>query len=188
MKVLYIFLILIFTITPAFAQQSFSVDSEASSVLIKGTSSVHDWESNAEEFTGFAMFTLTDGELQSIEELNFSVSAQSIKSGKRIMDNKTKDALDAKKNPQITFEFLSLEELTSDTVMVKGNLTMAGVTKEIILAGAYQLEGEDSVLVTGIQPIDMEDFNIKPPTAMMGALKTGKDVEVEFQITFSKNN
>ncbi|MBO6524697.1 MAG: YceI family protein [Balneolaceae bacterium] len=187
MKVLYVFLVFILTITSATAQESYSVNNETSTILIKGTSSVHDWESNAEEFTGSAIFTITEGDLQSIENLAFSVNAQSIKSGKRIMDNKTKDALDAKKNPQITFEFLSLEEIKNDTVKVNGNLTMAGVTKEIMLTGAFQIEDDGSILVSGNQPIDMENYSIQPPTAMMGALKTGKDVDVEYRINFLKN-
>lgn len=187
MKVLYIFLVSIFLISSSAAQQSYSVSGEESSVLIKGTSSVHDWESRVESFTGSAIFTITDGVMESLEALSFSVDANSIKSGKRIMDNKTKGALEAKDYPQITFEFISLEGIENDTVWVKGNLSLAGVTKEVMLTGAYEFGENGSVWVSGSQPVDMEDYNIKPPTAMMGALKTGKDVEVAYRIRFSKN-
>lgn len=187
MKVLYIFLVSIFLISSAAAQQSYTISNDESSVIVKGTSSVHDWESNAEKFTGSAIFTITDGVIESLEALSFSVEAQSIKSGKRIMDNKTKDALDAKDHPQITFEFISLEGIENDTVWVKGNLSLAGVTKEVMLTGAYEIGENGSVWVSGSQPVDMEDYNINPPTAMMGALKTGKDVEVEYRIKFSQN-
>ncbi len=187
MKVLYVFLVFIFTITSATAQESYTVNSETSTILIKGTSSVHDWESTVEEFTGTGSLIITDGELKSLENLSISVNAESIKSGKRVMDNKTKDALDTKKHPQITFDFISVEEITEDTVWVQGNLSLAGSTQKIILKGVYQLEEDGSLSVSGVQPIDMEDYGIKPPTAMLGALKTGKDVDVEYRIIFSKN-
>ncbi len=187
MKVLYIFLVSFFLITIVKAQQTYSVSLNESSVLIKGTSSVHDWESNVENFTGSAIFTITDGVIESLAALNFSVEAQSIKSGKRIMDNKTKDALEAKDHPQIQFDFISLERIENDTLWVKGNLSLAGVSEEIILTGVYEVEENGSVWVSGSQPVDMEDYNIKPPTAMMGALKTGKDVNIEYRIRFSQN-
>lgn len=188
MKVLYIFLVSTFLISSATAQQSYTVSNDGSSMMIKGTSSVHNWESNVEEFSGSAIFVITDGMIESLESLNFSVNAQSVKSGKRIMDNKTKDALQAKDHPQITFQFLSMEGIENDTVRVKGTLTLAGVAKEIMLTGVYELMEDGSILVTGSQPIDMEDYGINPPTAMMGALKTGKDVDIEYRITFLKNN
>ncbi|MFV1884434.1 MAG: YceI family protein [Balneola sp.] len=187
MKVLYIFLVSFILISSAVAQQSYSISTNESSVVVKGTSSAHDWESNAEDFTGSAIFTITDGVMESLEALSFSIKAESIKSGKRIMDNKTKDALDAKDHPQITFEFISLEGIDNDTVWVKGNLSLAGVTNEVMLTGVYELGENGSVWVSGSQPVDMEGYNIKPPTAMMGALKTGKDVNVEYRIKFSQN-
>ena len=108
MKALYILLVSILLITPTKAQEIYQVLKGESSILIKGTSSLHDWESNAEEFEGSASFKMEEGALTSIEALSFSVITESIKSGKRIMDNKTKDALDAKKHPRISFIFKSL--------------------------------------------------------------------------------
>lgn len=187
MKTLYILLVSILLITTSKAQEIYQVVSSESSILIKGTSSLHEWESNAEQFEGSASFITENGALTNIEALSFSVVTESIKSGKRIMDNKIKDALDAKKHALITFSFSKIEEVSGDSITVSGNLSLAGISKEISLTGAYQVEANGNITISGMEPIDMEDYGIKPPTAMMGTLKTGKDVEVEFQITFSKN-
>lgn len=187
MKVLYILIVSFLLIIPTQAQDIYQVSQSESSVTIKGTSSVHDWESTAEQFEGSAAFTTEDGVLIGIETLNFSVATESIKSGKRIMDNKTKNALKAKKHPAIMFNFQSLEQVIGDSLTVNGSLTIAGVTKEIILTSAYQVGENGIISVSGIENINMEDYGIKPPSAMMGTLKTGKEVEIEFTITFSRN-
>lgn len=187
MKTLYILLVSIFIITSTQAQETYQLLKSESSILIKGTSSVHDWESTAEEFDGAASFVFEEGALTSLEALSFSVVTESIKSGKRIMDNKTKDALEAKKHPAISYSFLSVEDLTEDSVTVSGTLNLAGVAKEISLTGEYQLGENNTITISGKETIDMEEYGIKPPTAMMGTLKTGKEVDVEFNITFSKN-
>jgi polyisoprenoid-binding protein YceI len=187
MKTMNTLLVLLLFSLPAFSQSTYSLSSQDSRIVVKGTSSVHDWESEAEKFEGQVSFTITDNVLESIESLEVTIDAGAVKSGKRIMDNKTKDALDAKKNPDIIFSLSGLESVTNDSVTVSGTLTLAGVTKDITLTGGYSLGADGSLNVSGVQPIDMEVYGIDPPTAMMGALKTGKDVEIEYSVKFVKN-
>ncbi|GAB5408576.1 MAG: hypothetical protein BalsKO_09410 [Balneolaceae bacterium] len=187
MKALYILLVSILLIAPSYAQEIYKVLQNESSITIKGTSSVHDWESTVEVFKGSASFITEDGALISIDALNFSVVTESIKSGKRIMDNKTKGALEAKKHPKILFKFESIEEVVGDSLTINGSLTLAGVSNEISLTGSYQVGTNGVISVSGVQNINMEDYGIKPPTAMMGTLKTGKEVDIEFNVTFSNN-
>ncbi len=186
MKALQILIISLLLFSFTQAQEIYQIEKSESSILIKGTSSLHDWESVAEEFDGAASFLFEEGTLTNIEALSFSVITESIKSGKRIMDNKTKDALDSKKNPSIIFSFLTIDEVTEDSITVTGNLNLAGVTKEISLTGAYLVNPNSNITVSGVETINMEDYGVKPPTAMMGTLKTGGVVDVEFNITFSK--
>jgi polyisoprenoid-binding protein YceI len=40
-----------------------------------------------------------------------------------------------------------------------------------------------TVNATGMVPIKMTDFGIKPPTAMFGTLRTGDEVKVNFALT-----
>ena len=177
---------LLFTV-PAAAQTTFTMDKSASSIVVKGTSSAHDWETTAEEFSGVAALTVTDGAIEGIEALSLEVIAGSVKGGKRIMDNKTKDALKAKDYPTIIFTLTSFDEATPTNVTVSGTLSLAGVTKTVVLTGDYEVGADGSIMVTGVQDINLPEYNIAPPTAMMGALKTGEDVQIEYTIKFSQN-
>ena len=181
-----IIVIILFTI-PTAAQTAYTINKGASSVIVKGTSSAHDWETTAEEFTGSATLSLTEGAIDTIQALSLEVNANELKSGKRIMDNKTKDALKSKDNPTITFTFASFDEVTPTTVTVSGTLSLAGVTNSVVLTGEYVVGADGSFTVTGVQDIHLPEYDISPPTAMMGALKTGEDVSVEYTFKFSEN-
>lgn len=186
MKVFYIFFISVLLVSTATAQTSYQILKGESSLFIQGTSSLHDWESVAEDFNGSADITLEEGMLSSIDKLTFSVTTESIKSGKRIMDRKTRDALKSKDHTEIVFSFLSVEDISSDSISVKGSVFIAGVSKELLMSGAYQMMDGGRITIEGSTTIDMEEFGISPPTAMMGTLKTGKEVIVQFQIIFSE--
>lgn len=169
------------------AQSSYSVQNDASSIIVTGTSSVHDWDILFEEVSGEAMLILNESSLDSISALSFSTYANSVNSGKRIMNNKTKDALAAKKHPQVTFTLTEVVEIMSDSLVVQGDLIIAGFTKEIVLTGVYSVGADGSFSASGKKQINMSEYGIKPPTAMLGTLKTGEEVVVEFNVSFQKN-
>jgi hypothetical protein len=43
------------------------------------------------------------------------------------------------------------------------------------------------VNVKGIVPLKMTDFGVDPPTAMLGALKTGDDIKINYDFQFVKS-
>ncbi|MFN1836137.1 YceI family protein [Balneola sp. MJW-20] len=164
--------------------QTYTIAQPESEVTISGTSTLHDWESVAEEFTGEATFTMEDGSLTGIQSLVFTVVVDQIKSGKGMMDKKTKGALKEKKNPEITFNLSEVSEMSADSIMANGELTIAGVTKTVQIKAAYMVNDDGSVTFNGTQPINMTDYEVDPPTAMLGSIKTGEDVQVHFAAKF----
>ena len=66
-----------------------------------------------------------------------------------------------------------------------GVLRVAGVEKEIVLPLVTTLRG-GNMLVLGQVQVDMTDFGITPPTAMMGVLKTDPKVNIRFETTLAK--
>ncbi|MFA5670360.1 MAG: YceI family protein [Balneolaceae bacterium] len=172
--------------TSTFAQTNYNLVQEKSQVTVSGTSSLHDWEIDAEKFSGLATITIQDGNLEAIDKLNLTVEVESIISGKRVMDGKVREAFDAKKNPLIIFELNEVTSITADSVFTTGKLTMAGVTNTINLAGAYTIDGNGILSVTGSKQVKMTDYKIDPPRAMMGTIKTGDEVEIVFSVDFSK--
>lgn len=167
--------------------QNFSIVTDDSEVIIEGTSNVKDWESKAEEFSGSATIEIeNDSLISSISDLEFNIIVDGIRSGKGGMDDKTYDALNKKKYPNITFMLSDISDITDRTLTANGELTISGVTKTIQMEVEYEILPDGSVLFKGTQPITMTDYDVDPPKAMFGAIKAGADVEVIFDAKFAQ--
>ena len=183
MKTLYALLSLILLTSAVQAQTTYTATPGKSQVQVKGTSTVHEWESEVEDFTASLQATTENGSL-TIQAIGFEAEVKSIKSGKRIMDNKTKGALKEKDHPQITFNLTNQKEVSESEVTVAGDLTIAGVTKPVELTATYVITN-GTITVTGEYTLLMSDYGIDPPTAMMGTLKTGDEVTISFQLNLT---
>ena len=43
--------------------------------------------------------------------------------------------------------------------------------------------GDGSITFSGSKKIKMTDYKLKPPTALLGTLTTGDEVDIHFQVT-----
>ena len=167
------------------AQNSFrSVDGQ-SKVIVKGTSSVHDWEMQSSDIS-VKMGLSASGEALQIRDVSFSSTANSLKSKHDLMNNKAYEALNVKKHPEIRFTQtnVSVESFQNNSFKGKlhGYLEIAGVTKNVEIPFTGALKSDQQVAVKGTLKLKMSDFGIKPPTAMMGTIKTGNEISLEYQI------
>ena len=180
-------LAVLFTISVT-AQEVYKLNEKNSSLLISGTSTVHDWEIKAEKFNCETTVKNGDGGSLDVNHIDFSCPTEDIKSNNRIMDNKTHDALKEEKFPLITFRLEKPETIPGSgyKAIVKGLLTIAGKTKEVNVTPHFNFKNSESFSVTGEVPLKMSDFDVVPPTAMMGALKTGDEVVVKYNFEFDK--
>ena len=106
-----------------------------------------------------------------------------------IMDRKTYDALKADKFANISFKLSSAtinRSGNSYDINAKGDLSIAGTTRRTDIYVKGTAEG-DNITVKGSKWLKMTDFGVNPPTALMGTLTTGNDVEIVFQITMKKS-
>ena len=164
-----------------YAQATITSIASSSKMSILGTSTLHDWESVVEDFAVTAKYSE-----KSITDVQFTAKVKSIKSGKGGMDKNTYKAMDADKYPEIKF---TASDLMIDGTSLKGsgNLTIKGATKSIPVELNYETWSEDSYLVTGAVTFNMSEYGVEPPTAMMGAIKTGDEVTIDFEINLSEN-
>ncbi len=177
MKFFLILVVLPFLIS---TQGEFKITQEKGDIQVLGTSSVHDWESEVEVFT--VTGSIVD---QSITNLKVVIPVTSIESGKDIMNDKTFEALKFKKHPQLTFEASQLD-MSDQSVMGQGKLTIAGVTKSIPIKGQITSQSATQADVKGSVTLNMSEYGITPPTAMFGSLKTGDEVTIQFNISIPK--
>lgn len=159
-------------------------------ITIAGSSNVHDWEEVAKTASGDAsVLWNTDGSFV-IKSFSLKVSVKSIVSDKgSIMDNKTYDALKAEKHPYITFKMNSVKSITKSgsgwNVKVNGDLTIAGVTKNIDISGMVYVKENGKLSIDVSKALKMTDFGIEPPTAMMGAMKVSDDITIRFKLNYA---
>lgn len=168
--------------------QVFSVKSYK--VSVKGTSSLHDWESSVDKLEARGSFSLSGNALSDVKDVVVKIPVKAIKSTKgKMMDNKTWDAFNYEKHPTITFT-LSERKInpTKQSLIAKGTLTMAGVTKSVELHLAYKVLPGGELQVTGEHKLLMSDFKMEPPTAMMGTIKVGDEIAVDVDIILSNIN
>lgn len=170
--------------------QEFKVNLAESKLVVDGTSNLHDWTIDAKSMGGKATFSIESGDLQEIKNLDFVVEAEKLVSGKSGMDKNTFKALKTSVNKKIIFKLIKVNKITAQTknvylVETQGDLTVAGATKRINQSFTIRLLGK-KIIFYGKQKIDMTLYGVEPPTALMGTIKTGKDVVVDFKVTYNQ--
>jgi polyisoprenoid-binding protein YceI len=115
----------------------------------------------------------------------------SLKSEHKKMDQLMANALKAKTNPEIRYAMTSAvlakpgAPFALDT---KGKLTIAGVTRDVVMQVTGTRDSGGTYMLTGKLPIRMSDYGVKAPTAMLGTIKTGNDVTVTFRWAVEAKN
>jgi len=112
--------------------QTLKINSQSSTMTIAGTTNVHNFQSKVTQITGDLVISG-----KKVQSLKVDIPVKSIKSNEKLMDSKTYEAFNAEKNPTITFQLIDavVQKATAEDidVAVTGNLTMAGVTKQVRL-------------------------------------------------------
>lgn len=168
---------------------------ENSTMTIDGTSTIHDWTSTVEEVDGTLKLdqkTVNKGlkKGDKFEELNINIPVNKIISPRgSSMDNRTWDALKVETNPQIIFNLKNAEVTGKNdeglTINASGDLTIAGVTKPVTLEAIGKEEAE-GVRFAGSKTFKMTEYEVDPPSAMFGQIKTGDEVTINFNLLFAK--
>lgn len=148
---------------------------------------MHDWEMTASRFTGFFRLSEEGSEVL-IQDLLFEAAVEGLSAEKRKMERDAKKALEADRYPLIRFE--QVEALRMDTRPVyqkQANMLLAG---RLIIKGVRRFsklpvrlaKRDDGILITGAVTLDMTDFGLTPPRAMLGMIKTGKEIVVRYEL------
>ncbi len=176
-------LLSIFILIAGFAQaQQNLVFNNTTKFFVDGTSSIHDWTIESNEVDGKLNVDAT-GSVTSVE---LTMKAESLKSGKSGMDKKVYEAFDTKKNPSIAFKSTDITmNPDGNGGITKGTLTMAGSTGTVEVPFTLDSSSGNWVF-TGEVVMLMTTFDMSPPTAMFGTIKSGDEVKVRFEVVTSK--
>ncbi|MGL1885312.1 MAG: YceI family protein [Reichenbachiella sp.] len=171
---------LLFLISHFGFSQEYKLNKENSQISIIGTSNIHDWACVVENFDITASIEGT-----TISSIAFEAKVKSIKSGKSGMDNNVYAALKEKQNPKIYFKSEKIE-IQASKIKGKGALTIAGETRQIDIELGLEQTSTNNYVISGAVVILMTDYNVTPPTAVFGTIKTGDQISLEVVLTISK--
>lgn len=154
---------------------------------VSGTSSLHDWTMTSSIASGGASVTADGATLKDIQNLNVTMKAQTLKSGKGGMDDNAYKALKTKNNPDIKFTMKEVKSIVKKDnnylIEAVGTLSIAGENRTVTVQGeAHPSNG--TLKITGNKKFKMTDFKIDPPTALMGTIKTGDEITINFNLTY----
>lgn len=164
-----------------FAQSTLKLQANPE-LAVSGTSSLHDWEMPSEEASGKMIAETASGKLKTIESIEVVMPAESIKSGKSGMDKKAYDALNTKKHKSIIFK-LNKASKSGDNWILEGTFQIAGVTKNVKI-NAKETSNNGTYGLSGAHEFKLTDYDITPPKALMGTIKTGDEVKISFDVNF----
>ena len=156
---------------------------KSSTFTISGTTNVHPFKSKSTTATG--QMTVADNK---VTAMNIDVPVKSILSGEKLMDKKTYETFDDAKNPTISFKMTEVNSVQVNgseiTASVGGTLSMGGASKKVIVKANGKEVKPGTYTFTGSMPLKMSDYKMKAPTAMLGAMKVGDLVTVNYTVTF----
>ncbi|GAA4268037.1 YceI family protein [Hyunsoonleella aestuarii] len=166
--------------------QNFELVPEESTLIINGTSNLHDWTITSSSCTGTISFN--DINKCSINSLKFEVPPISLKSGKKGMDKNTYKALKTDEFKNIKFLLTEVTTLNNSnpnnySIEVEGVLSIMENNKKILLKNNILLNN-NNVCIEGSKKIKMTDFGVEPPKALFGTITTGDEITIDYKLIF----
>ncbi|MFZ9660283.1 MAG: YceI family protein [Chitinophagaceae bacterium] len=166
-----------------------NVSTKQGSVTIEGTSNIHDWEMVSDK--GNCSVTIikdANGNITAMNNIVFSVSINTIKSDKgSTMDNNAYKAMDAEKFPLIYFKSTSTSIKPAASggwvVTAQGKLNISSGVRDVTLVGVAKSNPDNSITVNGNYKLLTTDYNVKPISIMLGAIKTSASVNIVYSLS-----
>lgn len=186
----YLILVLILIAGSILAQETYQLKTNNSSMKVSGTSNAHDWEMDVNKFQGYLSVNKNEDNYK-ISRVYFKAKAKSILGEKKLMNKKAHEALKVDEHSSITFRLTEVKNLktTGDKISgtIAGNLLIAGKTNKIELTFSGKA-ADNQIHIKDTHTLNMADYNVEPPTAMLSSIKTDEKVLVNFNIIFTRKD
>lgn len=123
-------------------------------------------------------------------EFRLRIPVTTFRCGNRIMESDMRRALKADQHAFVEFVFRQLQggvehDIDSNEYRASlvGELTLAGVTRTIVLELSAQRLSRTRFRFRSELPLRMTQFGVTPPTALFGAIKARDQLTVRFDLT-----
>ena len=147
------------------------------------------------QFKGVTGAVLWDDQDINNSTVDVTIDANTVDTGepKRDADLKSANFFDVKNYPTITFKSTKIEKISAGKMKVTGNLTIHGVTKQVVLdvegpSGAVKDPwGNTRVALNASTTVNRLDYGVKWNAKMdSGGMVVGDDVNVNIDLEMTK--
>lgn len=183
--------ILAMLLVPVFLNAQVAFKSASTNITVEGTSTLHDWDMKTSSAAVNAAFNFDNsGKPVAVQNISFTLNAQSLKSGKSAMDDNAYKALKTSTHKEIKFAATggTITHTGGSNYVVKavGVMTVAGKPVNTDLVANCILQSDGSIKCTGAKAIKMSAYGVKAPSFMMGTIKTGDEITINFNSILKK--
>jgi polyisoprenoid-binding protein YceI len=162
-----------------------------SRIWVNGTSNVKSFECTAAKINVTvetnrpnAVHAVTIGD-KAVGKVDLSVPVATMDCNNGTMNDHMKEALKAADHPVIEFTLESyalVKAADSVAITLNGTLTIGGTTKPVTIAAEAKDVGGRVLQVAGEYAVHMKEYDLKPPSLMMGMMKVAEMVTVHFDL------
>jgi polyisoprenoid-binding protein YceI len=174
----------------AFAADTYVFDKVHSSIGFQIRHLFSNVPGKFDDFTGTIQFDEANPEQSSVE---VNIKTASVDTGVKMRDDDLRSPhfFDAQNFPEITFKSKSVKTTGKDTADVTGDLTIHGVTKEVVLKVELlgKGPGPKNSIVSGwdaTTALKRSDFGLTWNQVIEGTQMVGDDVKIELHIEADK--
>lgn len=171
---------------PGVSQQVYKIGPDPE-MKVSGTSTLHDWDMISDKASGSATLRISAGRVTTVQSAKVSMPVKGLKSGKGQMDNNAYKALQADEHPEISFTLLEAHQDGGNDWKATGRLQIAGNTKTVPFHLKFVPDGT-GLKLSGSAEIELTDFEVDPPTAVFGTIKTGNEMTISINMKLIPNN
>lgn len=172
--------------TPIFAPLTMRPESR---ITFDGTSTVRDWSCQAATIT--ASIDADPGAVAAVLQAKKAVKAvtltfpvEKLDCANGTMNGHMRKALNAERHTTMVFTLTGYELAGASPVTgtLHGTLRLNGVTKPIMLKAQFTEAPTGGLRMVGAYPLTMTQWEVVPPTLMLGTLKVDPVVTVRFDV------
>jgi len=170
--------------------------SEIHQFKIDGDSNVRSWDADVTEADASLVLTGVDNHLslealdeESFKSLTITIPVEGIESDSRRLTRNLQGYLKEDDFPIITFTLQQINSISHENgkaqISADGLINAAGVENTVSMNVEAEPNDDGSITFSGVQDLLMTDFDIDPPTAIMGTVRSDDEIQIIYQVKFT---
>lgn len=178
--------------TPPVPDRIWDVENK-SRLVIKGESNVNSFSCEVDRYYSADRLRLhsTSNPYFRFSDNSIVINLMEFDCGRKLLTRDFRQTLNADTHPEIVISFLTLDRLpqkhrSDEKIPGMLRITIAGVTKEVVIQFEINSNGNGTIYLKGKQNFLFSDFGLEPPTKMLGLINVKNELEVLFDLVMKE--